>query len=149
MQSDRCVLSAYDAGEGTLYLLFIAVLLLHPDRPRIFALDNVDNALNPLMTKRMLETVIRATCSEDFRSHGIGPDQVFLTSHNPTSLDAFDLFDDDQRVFVVARDPAGKTTVTRLQPKEGWSRDDWVKAKGGKNLSELWIEGKIKGALGI
>lgn len=149
MKRGRDRLSAYDASEGTLYLLFMAVLILHPDVPKIFALDNVDNALNPAMTTRMLSTLIEATCSPEFKEEGIGPEQVFLTSHNPTALDAFDLFDDDQRVFVVSRsDKTGETVVTRLKPAEGWTRTDWIKAAGGKALSELWIEDRIKGALG-
>lgn len=150
MRGHRGLLSAYDSSEGTLYLLFISVLMLHPEAPKIFALDNVDNALNPAITRKMLETLIEATCGEEYKKHGIGPEQVFLTSHNPTSLDAFDLFDDDQRVFVVSRSPDnGSTTITRLQPDPGWTRAEWVKAAGGKNLSELWIEGKIPGALGL
>ncbi|CAK0752017.1 DUF2813 domain-containing protein [uncultured Gammaproteobacteria bacterium] len=150
MREKRSHLSAYDSSEGTLYLLFVSVLLLHPEAPKIFALDNVDNALNPAITRKMLETLIEATCGAEYKKHNLGPDQVFLTSHNPTSLDAFDLFDDDQRVFVVSRSPDnGSTMITRLKPNEGWTRADWVKAAGGKNLSELWIEDKIPGALGL
>lgn len=150
MRANRNILSAYDSSEGTLYLLFIAALLLHPETPKIFALDNVDNALNPTMTRQMLETIILATCNSEYRNAGIGPDQVFLTSHNPTALDAFDIFDDSQRVFVVMREPdTGLTQVQRLKTPQGMTRADWIKKAGGKHLSELWIEGKIKGALGI
>jgi predicted ATPase len=149
MRDSRNALSAYDCSEGTLYLLFITTLLLHPEAPKIFALDNVDNALNPAMTRRMLETLIQAACAPEYRENNIGPEQVFLTSHNPTSLDAFDLFDDDQRVFVVARDAEGATKVTRLRPADGWSREDWIEANKGRNLSEMWIEGEITGALGL
>jgi hypothetical protein len=73
---------------------------------------------------------------------------VFLTSHNPTALDAFDLFDDNQRIFVVSRDAKGITTITRLQPEKGWTRSDWIKAMEGRSLSERWIENEIPGALG-
>lgn len=150
MRADRSVLSAYDSSEGTLYLLFIAALLLHPEAPKIFALDNVDNALNPSTTTKMLSTLIRTVCDPEYRSAGIGPDQVFLTSHNPTSLDAFDLFNKDQRIFVVKRvKDTGVTEISPLKVKEGWTRADWVKAAAGKSLSELWIEGKITGALGL
>ncbi len=149
MNTTRNSLSAYDSSEGTLYLLFMAVLLLHPDSPKIFALDNIDNALNPSITKSLLETIIKSTCNKEFRDSGIGPEQVFLTSHNPTSLDAFDIFDDEQRIFVVARDKDGSTKVVRLQPPKNTTKIAWIKASNGKNLSELWIEGKIKGALGL
>lgn len=150
MRTGRRTLSAYDSSEGTLFLLFLAVLILHPDSPKIFAFDNIDNSLNPAMTTQMLTTLIDATCDEEFKAHGIGPDQVFLTSHNPSALDAFDLFEDDQRVFVVSRAPeTGYTQVTRLKPEAGWTKADWIEAVGGRSLSELWIEGRIKGALGL
>lgn len=150
MNTRRPWLSAYDSSEGTLYLLFLAVLLLHPESPKVFALDNIDNALNPAITRKLLETVIKVISGEEYRSQDIGPEQVFFTSHNPTSLDAFDLFDDNQRVFVVMRDELdGSTKVTRLKPSPGMTKADWIREKNGKNLSELWIEGKIKGALGL
>lgn len=150
MSKSRNMLSAFDSSEGTLYLLFVAILLLHPDAPKVFALDNIDNALNPSITKRLLETIIRTACGGSCHEKSKGPEQVFLTSHNPTSLDAFDIFNPDQRIFVVARDSRdGSTKITRLEPPSQYSRADWIKASNGKNLSELWIEGKIKGALGL
>lgn len=150
MITTRNLLSAYDSSEGTLYLLFITVLLLHPDAPKVFALDNIDNSLNPSITKKLLETIIKTTCDEKYRLNNIGPEQVFLTSHNPTSLDAFDIFDNNQRIFVVSRDKQdGSTRINRLQPPPNTTKIDWIKASNGKNLSELWIEGKIKGALGL
>ncbi len=149
MRRGRESLSAYDASEGTLFLLFIAVLLAHEEAPRVFALDNVDNALNPRMTRELVETIVNTTCDERFRQADFGPEQVFLTSHNPTALDAFDLFDDDQRVFVVFRDEkTGMTKLERLQPPDGISREEWIRMKGGKNLSELWVADMIRGALG-
>ena len=148
MHLKRRKLSVYDSSEGTLFLLFIAVLLSHDDSPKTFSLDNVDSALNPRMTRSLLETVIDTT--RDAAAHDLhcGPRQVFLTSHNPTSLDAFDLFDDDQRVFVVERNDVGHTVVNRLRPSPGMSRDDWEEAKNGRNLSQLWLDGEIRGALG-
>lgn len=148
MTEGRNILSAYDSSEGTLYLLFVSILLLHPRAPKIFALDNIDNALNPAVTKKLLESLITCTCSEEYRDAGIGPDQVFLTSHNPTAIDAFDIFDPQQRIFVVARDQAGATEIKRLKPPARTSRAEWVERSGGRKLSELWIEGKIRGALG-
>ena len=148
MHLKRRTLSAYDSSEGTLFLLFIAVLLSHNKSPKIFSLDNVDSALNPRMTRSLLETVIETTKNASAHDLPCGPRQVFLTSHNPTSLDAFDLFDDEQRVFVVERNDMGQTVVNRLRPRPGMSRDDWEEAKSGRNLSQLWLDGEIRGALG-
>ena len=148
MHSKRNTLSAYDSSEGTLFLLFAAVLLSHDEAPKIFALDNVDSALNPKMTRTLLATVIDQTNSACEKDLDVGPRQVFLTSHNPSSLDAFDLFDDSQRIFVVARNNEGHTEVERLAPKKGISREDWYKAANGRNLSQLWLDGWFRGALG-
>ena len=148
MHDERNTLSVYDSSEGTLFLLFAAILLSHEESPRVFALDNVDSALNPAMTRKLLEAVIDVTntsCREDL---DIGPRQVFLTSHNPSSLDAFDLFDDHQRIFVVERNEEGHTEITRLRPNRGMSREDWYEAANGRCLSQLWLDGWIRGALG-
>lgn len=148
MHERRNTLSAYDSSEGTLFLLFMSVLLGHSDSPKIFSLDNVDSALNPALTKQLLEQIVKIIELKATEGGARGPDQVFLTSHNPTALDAFDLFNDDQRVFVVYRNDDGHTKVKRLQPKKGWSREDWGAAFSGKKLSQLWIDGEISGALG-
>ena len=148
MHDRRRKLSVYDSSEGTLFLLFVAILLAHDDSPKLFALDNVDNALNPRMTRRLLEAIIEITKKSSEKGLSCGPRQVFLTSHNPTSLDAFDLFDEDQRVFVVERNEDGHTTVTRLKPRQEMTPEEWQQAKNGRNLSQLWLDGEIRGALG-
>ena len=47
MQADRNTLTAYDASEGVLYVLFCAMLCLSRKAPTIFSIDNLDQALNP------------------------------------------------------------------------------------------------------
>ncbi len=148
MHPRRRTLSVYDSSEGTLFLLFVAILLAHDDAPKIFALDNVDSSLNPRMTRVLLETIIDITKEASANGLSCGPEQVLLTSHNPTSLDAFDLFKDDQRVFVVERNRNGHTTVAPLKPRPGMKKEEWQQAKNGRNLSQLWLDGEIKGALG-
>ena len=148
MHSKRNALSAYDSSEGTLFLLFAAIILAHPDAPRIFALDNVDNALNPAINRELIERIIEVVATANKKAAKLGARQVFLTSHNPTALDAFDLFNDDQRVFVVRRNEKGHTTATRLQPRQGMTRSEWSALNNGRNLSQLWMGGKIPGALG-
>ena len=148
MHGRRNTLSVYDSSEGTLFLLFAAVLLSHSESPGVFALDNVDSALNPAMTRALLEAVIEMTNTSCQENLDIGPRQVFLTSHNPSSLDAFDLFDERQRIFVVERNEEGHTGITRLRPNRGMSREDWYEAANGRSLSQLWLDGWIRGALG-
>lgn len=148
MHASRNQLSVYDSSEGTLFLLFSAIILSHPEAPKIFALDNVDNALNPKLTRKLVEQILRVTKLSLDNNTDWGARQVFLTSHNPTALDAFDLFDDDQRVFVVRRNEKGYTTVERLRPHPSQTREQWQLAKNGRNLSQVWLDGDIPGALG-
>jgi len=143
MHEKRNTLSAYDSSEGTLFLLFMAVILCHKDAPRAFAVDNIDSALNPHLTRTLIEAIIRVSQRTVDPNMGVGAKQVFLTSHNPTSIDAFDIFDDDQRVFVVHRDERGFTKCDRLAPAEGMTRDDWAKRSGGKTLSQMWVTNQI------
>lgn len=148
MREGRNTLSAYDSSEGTLFLLFVAILMAHEDSPRYFALDNVDNALNPKLTRKLVELMIELTDEVHEKDHPFGPKQIFLTSHNPTSLDAFDLFNPDHRVFVVSRNEKGHTLAERLEPAKDMTPEDWAIASNGKNLSQLWLDDMIEGANG-
>lgn len=148
MHTRRNRLSVYDSSEGTLFLLFAALILSHPEAPRVFALDNVDNALNPKLTRKLVEQILSVVNLTSQHNTGWGAKQVFLTSHNPTALDAFDLFDDQQRVYVVRRDDKGHTTAERLEPRPGQTRLEWQLAVNGRNLSQVWLDGDIPGAMG-
>lgn len=148
MHTSRNRLSVYDSSEGTLFLLFMAIMLAHPEAPKIFALDNVDSALNPRLTRRLVEQIIHVTHQSNEHQTKLGARQVFLTSHNPTALDAFDIFDERQRVFVVRRNDRGHTIAERLKPREGMTREDWQLVMNGRNLSQVWIDGDIPGAMG-
>ena len=148
MHARRNRLSVYDSSEGTLFLLFAAIILSHPEAPRVFALDNVDNTLNPKLTRKLVEQIIRVVSMTANTETGLGARQVFLTSHNPTALDAFDLFSEDQRVFVVSRNERGHTTADRLVPPPSTTPEEWQLAKNGRNLSQIWLDGDIPGALG-
>ena len=143
LHTARSQLSAFDASEGTLYLLFVATLLGHPKAPRIFALDNVDGTLNPGLVFQLVSHI-----GDIVFSNGGSDRQVFLTSHNPTSLDAIDLFDSESRVFVVQRNErTGHTEFTLVRPPAGMDRDTWLEYSKGRNTSALWLEGFIEGAL--
>lgn len=148
MNTKRNTLSAYDSSEGTLFLLFIALLLAHKESPRFFGLDNIDNALNPYLTRKMIEKLIGIVQHVHDTKLDFGPKQIFMTSHNPTSLDAFDIFDENQRIFVVGRNEDGATIATRLQPASNMTKEEWSVASGGRNLSQMWLDGLIDGANG-
>jgi predicted ATPase len=133
-------LYAYDVSEGALYILFILVLLLHSRSPTFFALDNVDSALNPGMVRKAMEEI--AALLEKM------PDkQVLMTTHNPTTLDAVDLFNPLHRLFVVKRNSQGHTEIKQIKPPDGFTRRSWMDKYGGMKLSEIWLSGLIGGGL--
>lgn len=149
MRTGRNMLSTFDASEGTLYLIFVATLLAHQQTPSVFALDNVDGTLNPNLVRKLSKHVIDVVSE----SGGARKRQAFMTSHHPSSLDSFDIFNPDQRIFICRRQTGkedgvnGQTVFKALLPPQGTNKEDWILKHGGKNLSELMLSNRIPGAL--
>ncbi len=136
MQADRNQLSAYDASEGALYVLFALVLALHPRSPRLFAIDNLDQTMHP----RLARTTARLFCQQMLKADPLR--QALLTTHNPLVLDGLDLRDDRIRLFAVERDARGATQVHRIMVS-----DEILQAtQSGLSLSNLWVMGRLGGA---
>jgi hypothetical protein len=134
MGSGRNKLSGYDASEGALYVLFMLVLAVHSQSPRIFAVDNFDQALNPRTARELTRVFVGHALAEDR--------QVLLTTHNPLVLDGLDLGDERVRLFTVGRDRSGHTKVKRVPVKNFAA----LKAKHGEHaVSRLWVEGRLGG----
>lgn len=135
MKEGRNVLSGYDASEGALYILFLAVLSVHPKAPLFCAVDNADHGLNPGLAKSLMERFAAWLLSSD------PPRQVLMTSHNPAVLDGLPLQDERVRLFTVDRDNRGKTIVKRVVVD-----DKLLKlASQGWTLSRLWMNKLIGG----
>ncbi|PXA90516.1 hypothetical protein DMC18_14575 [Caulobacter sp. D5] len=151
MNSKRNFVSPFDASEGTLYLIFVATLLAHKDAPKVFALDNVDGTLNPDLVRKLTDHIVRISSSGGEADVDVGQ-QVFMTSHHPSALDSFDIFNNNHSIFTVNRSgekmqPQGATAFRDIRPPKGMTQDDWVLNHKGKNLSQLLLEGRIPGAL--
>jgi predicted ATPase len=135
MKLSRNLISGYDASEGALYVLFLAVLAAHPKAPSFCAVDNADHGLNPglakALTKRFADWILD---SKDER-------QVLMTSHNPAVLDGLPLQDDRVRLFTVDRDSRGKTIVARVVV----DKKLLDMAAKGWTLSRLWTNKLIGG----
>jgi predicted ATPase len=135
MTKKRNILSGYDASEGALYILYTAVLSLHPKAPRCLAVDNVDQALNPRLATRLMS----ALCSWNAALNG--DRQWLMSAHNPAVLDGLPLNDPEVRLFAVDRNNEGHTVVKRIdltaamavRPDEGWT------------LSRMWTNGLLGG----
>lgn len=133
MAPKRNKLTGYDASEGALYILFFAVLALHPRAPRWLAIDNVDQALNPRLAMKLMTRL-----SEWTRKPG-GERQWLLTAHNPSVLDGLPIDDPSVRLFAVDRDSNGHTQVIRVDIQAAIGRrpnDEWT-------LSRMWMNGLL------
>ena len=119
------------ANEGFLYLLFYMTLLISPDTPAFFSIDNIDNSLNPKLCIELLKRI-----SELSITHA---KQVILTTHNPAVLDGLNLADDEQRLFVVERNKHGHTRVRRVEPPRP------MPGQAAVSLSEAFMRGYIGG----
>lgn len=114
-------------NEGFLYLLFYLTLFNSKETPSFFAVDNIEASFNPKLCMRLIRLLIELAKEND--------KQVILTTHSPFVLDALDLKDDEQRLFVARRDLDGHTRATRIKHK----------AERTKKLSEVWMNGYIGG----
>lgn len=136
MADDRNLLSAYDASEGALYVLFALVLALHPKSPRLFAIEHLDQNMHP----RLARATVRMFCNLLLKAQPRR--QALLTTHNPLVLDGLDLRNDRIRLLTVGRNATGATRIDRVQVGP-----EMLKAiEGGLALSNLWIMGRLGGA---
>lgn len=132
MSKSRNTLSAYDASEGALYVLFCAILCLSPHAPKLFAIDNLDQALNPRLVSRLTSKLAAWLLLADKER------QLLFTAHNPAVLDGLDLLDDDVRLFSVDRNSDGHTQITRI------TLSDKLQALNKEYpLSRLWLMGSL------
>ena len=119
------------SNEGFLFLMFYFALFVSDDTPKFFAIDNIENALNPKLCTRLIQELVGLAKKYD--------KQVIFTTHNPAVLDGLDLSDDEQRLFVIYRNVDGHTKARRISAPEPLEDDDPVQ------LSEAFINGYLGG----
>jgi hypothetical protein len=142
LTSEHDGLAAVDVSEGVLYALLLLILVAHERSPRVAAIDNVDNALNPRLARSLIEHVQGVLRDARDTAHGPDDRQLFVTVHNPLALDALDLHDEElTRLFVVDRTLGGQTVVTRISPSEALAKAHAT----GATLSQLWVSGALGG----
>lgn len=129
-------LTAVDASEGILYALFLLVLCLSPNGPKIFAIDNLDQALNPRLIKKLMSLLQR------WFQELIPDKQIFCTVHNPVVLDSLDVYNDKIRLFVVDRNSEGLTVIRQIKITQ--ELIDKSK-KLHIPLSQMWVDGYLGG----
>ena len=135
MNKSRNALTAYDASEGALYVIFCALLCLLPQAPRLLAIDNLDQALNPRLLTRLTSRL------SGWLRHNDPDRQLLFTAHNPAVLDGLDLLDPEIRLFAVERNSHGMTCVRRIELTA-----ELAALHTQYPLSRLWLMGHL-GAL--
>lgn len=132
MQKSRNELTAYDASEGALYVLFTAALCLLPQSPKIFAIDNLDQALNPRLVTSLTKQLANWLKYQDPER------QLLFTAHNPAVLDGLDLTDPEVRLFAVERNSNGLTCYRRIELTPAL-----LALNAQYPLSRLWLMGSL------
>jgi hypothetical protein len=137
MRTSRNELSASDASEGALYVLFCALLCLSPRAPKLFAVDNLDQALNPRLVS-LLTSKLNGWLGRSSQEHPMDTKQMLFTAHNPAVLDGLDLNDPDIRLFAVERNNNGHTSIRRIE-----MTPELNKMNEQYPLSRLWMMGHL------
>jgi len=128
MQKQNNLFSAENANEGILHVIFYLALFISNKTPDLFAIDNIETALNPSLCRSLIKELV--TLSKERGK------QTLITTHNPAVLDGLNLHDDSQRLFEVYRTDDGMTKVRRIKFKKGAVHKQ-------HKLSEMWMEGLL------
>lgn len=132
MAAERNHLTGYDASEGALYVLFAAILCIVPASPKILAVDNLDQALNPRLVTRLVSRL------EQWLNYADPERQLLFTAHSPAALDGLDLANDAVRLFTVDRNTDGHTCCRRIIPTP-----ELLALNAEYPLSRLWPMGHL------
>jgi len=128
MRENNNTFSAENSNEGVLHVIFYLALFISKKTPKLFAIDNIETALNPRLCQVLVSELVKL--SKDTGR------QVLITTHNPAILDGLNLLDDEQRLFEVFRDSEGKTKTRRIKFKNDLSDKKF-------KLSEMWLKGVL------
>ncbi len=130
MRKNNNLFSAENANEGALHILFYLALFISKKTPQLFAIDNIETALNPRVCRTLVKELAQLARENN--------KQALITTHNPAILDGLNLNDDEQRLFVVYRTDEGHTKTKRIKLKPETK-------EGNLKLSELWMRGHLGG----
>ncbi len=127
-EGNNNLFSAENSNEGILHLLFYLANIISTKTSKLFAIDNIETALNPRLCEHTMEEICTLAKKHD--------KQILITTHNPAILDGLNLLDDEIRLFEVFRLDNGETKTRRIEMKP--------EVEGEKyKLSELWTRGYL------
>jgi len=110
-------------SEGTRRMTAIFALLAHPTGPSLLCIEEVENGLDPVAVRKVLNHLKEAS------RRGV---QVIVTTHSPWLLDDIDLAD-----IQIVRRALGDTTYTRLQDDPASQLSDPRVRPGGRYVHIL------------
>jgi AAA15 family ATPase/GTPase len=127
-EGNNNLFSAENSNEGILHLLFYLANIISTKTSKLFAIDNIETALNPRLCEHTMEEICTLAKKHD--------KQILITTHNPAILDGLNLLDDEIRLFEVFRLDNGETKTRRIEMKPSVEGEKY-------KLSELWTRGYL------
>lgn len=131
IQKDGVLIDQLSLNEGFLFCLFYLTLFTSSYTPKFFAIENIENGLNPKLVEALVHKL-----KELGIKYG---KQAIISTHSPAILDALNLDDEENDVLLaVSRNLDGHTRVNRVKKPRNST---------GKNtrLSELFLRGLLGG----
>jgi predicted ATPase len=131
IQRDGILIDQLSLNEGFLFCLFYLTLFTSSYTPKFFAIENIENGLNPKLVEALVKKL-----KELGVKYG---KQAIISTHSPAILDALNLDDEENDVLLaVSRNLDGHTRVNRVKKPRNST---------GKNtrLSELFLRGLLGG----
>ena len=94
-------------NEGFLFCLFYLVLFASSKTPRAFAIENIENGLNPKLCQALMMKLKELAVAYD--------KQAIFSTHSPAVLDALDLNQDNDLLLAVDRTLDGHTRIQQVK----------------------------------
>lgn len=123
-----------DLSQGTLYLLGILCLALHPTPPTMVCIEEIDRGIHPRMLREVRDLLYRLSYPEEETRAKV---QVIATTHSPYLLD---LFRDHPEEVVISQKVGNAAQFECLA-----DRDDLAEIIAEGSLGDLWFSGILGG----
>ena len=131
IQQDGVLIDQLSLNEGFLFCLFYLTLFTSSYTPNFFAIENIENGLNPKLVEALVKKL-----KELGAKYG---KQAIISTHSPAILDALNLDDEENNVLLaVSRNLDGHTRVNRVKKPRNSTGEV-------TRLSELFLRGFIGG----
>ncbi len=134
LSDDSGVVNAANLSQGTLYLLGVLTLALHPTPPSMVCIEEIDRGIHPRMLREVRDLLYRLSYPEDDSRSAV---QVIATTHSPYLLD---LFRDHPEEVVISQKHGNAAQFECLADREDLAD---ILAEG--SLGDIWFSGILGG----